>query len=162
MKAYNTPNDELRIENDNGEELVKITSDKTTITNLGDSEDSVLVADMGETLPIPNYWGGKTVSVGEKYATNDEALEALRKWESSANPKIKCAAHFGDNEVTYTLSKTGQITDGRGLFFCSAGILMPNGSFLYTNVYAFAFTDLVDEDYSILVRFVYYIGTTGD
>lgn len=57
MKAYNTPNDELRIENDSGEELIKITSDKTTITNLGDSEGSVLVADIGETLPIPNSWG---------------------------------------------------------------------------------------------------------
>lgn len=30
MKAYNTPNDELRIESDNGDELVKITSDGVT------------------------------------------------------------------------------------------------------------------------------------
>lgn len=34
MKAYNSPNDELRIENDSGEELVKITSEKTTVHNL--------------------------------------------------------------------------------------------------------------------------------
>ena len=30
MKAYNTPNDELRIESDSGDELVKITSDGVT------------------------------------------------------------------------------------------------------------------------------------
>lgn len=162
MKAYNTPNDELRIESDDGEEPIKITSDKTTITNLGDSEGSVLVADIGETWPIPDSWVTKTVAVGEKYATGEEALEALHKWESSANPKIKCVAHFGDNEITYTLSKSGQITDGPGLFFCSAGIVMPSTGFLYTNAYAYAFEDLYDDGYSILVNIVYYTGTSGD
>ena len=105
--------------------------------------------------------GDKTVHVGEKYATSEEALEALHKWESSANPKIKCVAHFGNNEITYTLSKTGQITTGVGLFFCSAGVPM-SGTLLYTNVYAFAFTDVYDDGSSIFVRFDYYIGTTGD
>lgn len=163
MKAYNTPNDELRIESDDGEELIKITSDKTTITNLGDSEGSVLVADIGDVIPIPDSWGTKTVAVGETYATGEEALEALHKWESSANPKIKCVAHSGDNEITYTLSKTGQITDGVGLFFCSVGFVAPSGAFLYTNVYANAFEDLYDEGHSIFVHFIYYIGVfTGD
>lgn len=34
MKAYNTPNDTLTIKSDEGEELVKITPEKTTISNL--------------------------------------------------------------------------------------------------------------------------------
>lgn len=34
MKAYNTPNDELHIESNAGEKLVKITSDKAEIKNL--------------------------------------------------------------------------------------------------------------------------------
>ena len=47
MKAYNTPKDELLIKSDEGEELVKITPEKTTIANLegggGNSENTIVM-----------------------------------------------------------------------------------------------------------------------
>lgn len=61
MKAYNTPKDELLIKSDEGEELVKITPEKTTIANLEGGGGSS---------------GGKLVGYGEVQAKTDITIPA--------------------------------------------------------------------------------------
>lgn len=75
MKAYNTPKDELLIKSDEGEELVKITPEKTTIANLegggGSDLPPVTSDDNGKLLQVDNgEWEATTYPV----SYNEEVL----------------------------------------------------------------------------------------
>lgn len=154
MKAYNTPNDELRIENDNGEVLVAITNEKTTVSNLGDDDKAVLTFDIGTPTPSPGWHTGAYVT-NDGYLSYDEAQAIFDEWDSCPNPKLKCVAHTaGGAELILTMTQTAQISDGSRLFYGSWGI--PNQ--YAVSAYAVAFTDGVgDERLAIVVSLSYKV-----
>lgn len=157
MKAYNTPNDELRIESDDGEELIKITSDKTTITNLGDSEGSVLAIDAG-TISMTPGWHTAQVVINE-FPTSDEAEEEFAKWNAIANPKIKINCVVGKGvSASFTMIHNADYTapgatESVKLFSCAYGA----PTRFFANVCAFVFWDLVGSGYGMIVAISYKV-----
>lgn len=87
MKAYNTPKDELHIESDNGETLVSITPEKTTIANFegggGNQYLELILDDVPKTK--------------EQYSINE--LKAL-----AASSIIPVKYVFSDDESEFSYS----------------------------------------------------------
>lgn len=85
MKAYNTPNDTLTIKSDEGEELVKITPEKTTIANLeGGGSDYEVVSFTGTVED-----SGALTAVTDVIGTEEDANKVVQKiFETGAPVKI--------------------------------------------------------------------------
>ena len=107
MKAYNTPNDTLTIKSDGGEELVKITSDKTTIANFegggsnvvanpspaGSTKLTGLQIDDTKYKVFSTANGGKT-SYGLVYADDNSAY-----WQPISRKYTFENSYIGTNKV---------------------------------------------------------------
>lgn len=78
MKAYNTPNDTLTIKSDEGEELVKITPDKTTIANLdGGDRPTSTAAEIDATVNIlKKFIGVENDKAYTLYGKNGQIYES--------------------------------------------------------------------------------------
>lgn len=104
MKAYNTPNDELRIESDSGDELVKITSDGVTAKSGLNSMPKLVLTEEELVACMSGSSIIKTVGDIVGFPTGD--------FFNKITPRILLVV---DNPETYLSGQVALVDDFRGV-----------------------------------------------